>query len=113
MFLARRRFIASLTAVAVCGSLIAQPLAAQDTLDELRASGAVGESYDGFLVDRSGNNAAMVNKINAKRRDIYEKQAKSEGVSVEAVGQVYAQKIIKKAPKGTWLLNQQNQWIQK
>ena len=113
MFLARRRLIASLLAAVLCVSAFAAPLAAQDKLDALRASGAVGESYDGFVVDRDGKNAALVESINAKRRAIYEKQAKSQGVSVDAVGQVYAQQIMNKAAKGTWFLNQQNKWVQK
>jgi len=113
MFFSRRRFIASFTALALGAAVVARPLAAQDNLEALRASGAVGESFDGFVVDRSGGNAALVNSVNAKRRAIYEKQAKSEGVSTAAVGQVYAQQILKKAPKGTWFLNQQNQWVQK
>jgi len=113
MFLARRRFIASLAAAAFFSAAVIHPLAAKDDLDALRASGAVGESYDGYVVDRNGKNAAVVAGINAKRRAIYEKQAKSEGVAAAAVGQVYAQQIMKKAPKGTWFLNQQGQWAQK
>ena len=113
MLLNRRRFIASLSTLALCAVAATGPLAAQDKLNALRASGAVGESYDGFAVDRDGKNGALIDGINAKRRAIYEKQAKTEGVSVAAVGQVYAQQIMKKAPKGTWFLNQQNQWVQK
>jgi uncharacterized protein YdbL (DUF1318 family) len=113
MYLARRRFIASLAVAAFCSSAVSGSLMAQDRLDALRASGAVGESYDGFAVDRDGKNGALVDGINAKRRAIYDKQAKAEGVTLEAVGQVYAQQIMKKAPKGTWFLNQQKQWVQK
>jgi len=113
MLLTRRRFIASLSVFALGSAAAARPLAAQDKLDALRASGAVGESYDGYVVDRDGKNAALVTSINNKRRAIYEKKAKNQGVAVEAVGQVYAQQILKKAPKGTWFLNQQKQWVQK
>lgn len=110
--MSRRSVVAGL---ALCLSLAAAPAFA-DALNDLRASGAVGERFDGFLELRDASAAgakAKVAEVNKKRRKIYEKRAKSEGAEVEQVGQVYAQRIMAKAPKGTWFLDKNGKWSQK
>src|SRR5690606_19639886 len=101
----RRRFsLLSLVALAAVSlPLLAQPVAAQ-SLDELRAAGKIGERYDGYAVARDAAFADMVKDINAKRRAIYEAQAKKQGVAVDQVGLVYAGELIEKVPAGTWIL---------
>ena len=110
--LTRRTFLAA-TALAVV--LPAVPALGAGKLDELRTSGAVGERYDGFLVvrDGGGDAKAAVKKINGQRRKIYEKRAKEAGVSVEQIGQVYAQEIMEDAPNGTYFLTQDGKWSKK
>ena len=98
-----------LAAVAVALPLLASPGAAQ-TLDELRASGKIGERYDGFAVARDPGVADQVKEINAKRRAIYEEQAAKQGVPLDQVGAVYAGEIIQKVPVGTWILTADNEW---
>jgi uncharacterized protein len=88
------------------------PAAAQ-SLDDLRASGAVGERFDGFAVARDSSAADVVAGINAKRKKIYGERAASQGVSAEEVGKVYAQKIFQKAPAGTWIQAPDGSWTQK
>ena len=100
-------------AVAVGLPLFTIMPARADQLDDLRASGAVGEAYDGFARARNASAAEFVKNLNEQRRAIYVKRAKSEGVSVDQVGRVYAAQIIKKAPKGTWLLGENGKWTQK
>jgi len=112
MLLARRSILAALCVIALGFAALPGPLAAQ-SIDNLRASGAVGERYDGLVVARESGYDDMVTKVNAKRLTIYEKKATKEGVSVEAVGRVYAKQIMKKAPKGTWFLNETQVWVQK
>ena len=110
--ISRRTVLAGL---ALSLALAAGPALA-GALDDLRASGAVGERFDGFveLHDASAAGAkAKVAQVNKKRRGIYEKRAKADGATVEQVGQVYAQEIMKKAPKGTWFLEKNGKWIQK
>ena len=102
----------SLAVVSSLPLLSATPARA-DQLDDLRASGAVGEGFDGFARARDGSASAFVKNLNDQRRAIYVKRAKSEGVSVDQVGRVYAEQIIRKAPKGTWLLGENGQWTQK
>ena len=104
-----------LIAFVLAALFVTAPAQAQ-SLDALRASGAIGERWDGYAVVRDGGVAgakATVDKVNAKRRDIYAKRATKDGVSTEQVGMVYAQQIIQQVPGGTWLLQQNGQWIQK
>jgi hypothetical protein len=96
----------------LAGGLTATPAAAQ-SLDELRASGAVGERFDGLAVARDASAAAIVDQVNAKRKEIYAQRAASQGVPADQVGRVYAKEIMEKAPKGTWIQAPDNQWTQK
>lgn len=108
----RRTFLAA-TALAI--ALPAAAALGADKLDSLRTSGAVGERYDGFLMvkDGGGDAQATVDKINGQRRQIYEKRAKKSGVSLEQIGQVYAGEIMEDAPKGTYFLQKNGQWVRK
>ncbi len=112
----RRHFLTSALAVLATGaglSLLHMPPAHADQLDTLRASGAVGEAFDGYVRARDPSANAFVNQLNEQRRALYTKRAEAQGVSVDQVGRVYATQIIQKAPKGTWLLRENGQWVQK
>ena len=110
----RRRFslFSLLALAAVALPLLAAPAVAQ-TLDELRATGKIGERYDGFAAARDPAMADMVKDINAKRREIYEAQAKKQGVAVDQVGIVYAGELLEKLPSGTWFFTPDNEWRRK
>jgi len=90
---------------------------AAPSLDDLRASGAVGERYDGYAVVRAQGAdttiRSLVDSVNAKRRGIYEERAKKQGAPPQEVGKVYALEIAAKAPPGTWFLGQDGRWVQK
>lgn len=101
-----------LMAAALALPLLAGPASAQ-SLDDLRAAGKIGERFDGYAVARDGDFADMVKEINAKRREIYQKEAAKQGVGAEQVGKVYAAKIIKQAPAKTWFLTAEGDWLQK
>jgi uncharacterized protein YdbL (DUF1318 family) len=92
------------------------PSAGAQSLDDLRASGAIGERYDGYVVVRDAN-AAGANKVakevNAKRRALYEERAAAQGVKPADVGLVYAGQIMKQAPGGTWFQDANGNWRQK
>jgi len=89
------------------------PPAFAASLDDLRASGAVGERYDGLAVARDASVKKQVEAINAKRLQIYQDKAAAEGVPAGQVGRVYAKEIVSKAPKGTWFLKEDGSWVQK
>ncbi len=89
--------------------------AGAQSLDEHRAKGTVGEGHDGFLHLRkeSDNARALVNAVYNKRRDVYNKRAREQGVSADQVGRVYSRKILDNAPPGTWFRKESGEWIQK
>ena len=87
--------------------------AAAQSLDALRASGAVGERYDGYAVARDGSAAGVVAQVNAQRRQIYEQRAAQQKVPVEQVGRVYAGEIFQNAPAGTQFLDATGKWVRK
>jgi uncharacterized protein YdbL (DUF1318 family) len=101
-----------LAAVALVLGLSAAPALAQ-SLDQLRASGAVGERYDGYAQALQSSAAGVVQEVNAKRKQIYAQRATQEGVSADQIGRVYAQQIFAKAPRGTRFLQENGSWITK
>lgn len=107
-----RKAVLSLSIIA-CLPLFASVPAWADQLEDMRRSGAVGEAFDGFARARDGSAQGFVATLNEQRRAIYVKRAKAENVTVEQVGRVYAVEIFKKAPQGTWFLNENGKWTQK
>lgn len=86
---------------------------AEESLKSLRASGVIGERFDGFVVARDSSAEPAAKAINAKRTKIYEKRAAEQGVTPDAVGRVYAKQIVRDSAKGTWLLKEDGNWVQK
>ncbi|MCH8926534.1 MAG: YdbL family protein [Proteobacteria bacterium] len=112
----RRRFLSIMVALPVAAAAALFPVAAgAQSLNALRASGAVGEGYDGFArVRKAGGGArSVVDAVNAKRRAIYAERAKEQGTTADQVGRVYARQILGKAPAGTWFLKESGKWVRK
>ncbi len=112
----RRRFLSIMVALPVAAAAALFPVAAgAQSLNALRASGAVGEGYDGFArVRKAGGGArSVVDAVNAKRRAIYAERAKEQGTTADQVGRVYARQILTKAPAGTWFLKESGEWVRK
>jgi len=110
-----RRTLFRLTFLAVAVltlGLSGLPALAQ-SLDHLRASGAVGERFDGYAQALQSSAAGTVNQVNAKRSQIYADRAASEGVSPDQIGRVYAKQIFSKSPPGTKFLQENGAWITK
>lgn len=110
----RRRFslLSLMTLATLALPLLATPATAQ-SLDELRASGKLGERHDGFAVARDPAAAELVKEINAKRTAIYQQQADKQGVPLAEVGKVYANEIVEQVPAGTWILTADGEWRRK
>lgn len=89
------------------------PPALAQSLDDLRASGAVGERFDGYAQALQSGAAGVADQVNAKRRQIYAERAASEGVSPDQIGRVYAKQIFAKAPPGTKFLQENGAWMTK
>ena len=113
----RRRFLSIMVAlpVAAAAAVLFPVAAGAQSLNDLRASGAVGEGYDGFArVRKAGGGArSVVDAVNAKRRAIYAERAKEQGTTADQVGRVYARQILTKAPAGTWFLKESGKWVRK
>lgn len=109
----RIRRALGLIAVAFAGFLILSGPAQAQSLDALRASGAVGERFDGYLVARDASAQGFVDQVNAQRRQIYQQRAASQDVSADQVGMVYAKEIMADVPAGTWLQKPDGSWAQK
>ena len=88
-----------------------------DALSDARAAGTVGERFDGYLALRDPSAPAsarqLVEDINAKRRQLYNQVSTREGTTLDAVGRIYAREIVNTVPRGTWILQENGQWVQK
>lgn len=90
---------------------------ATDALDTYRAQGIIVERFDGFVELRDGSAPsaarALVTEVNAKRRAIYQKRSAEQNVSVDAVGKIFASKIVETAPAGTLFLQPGGGYVKK
>ena len=93
--------------------LAAAPTAQAQDLNQLRAQGLVGERYDGLALALDPGTKSVVDQVNQKRLKIYKSQAQQQNISVEAVGSVFAEKIMAKAPKGTKFQQSNGAWVTK
>ncbi|SDF77335.1 hypothetical protein SAMN05216241_102302 [Limimonas halophila] len=113
--LVRRHLLALVPAVLLAA--VAAPVAGTPSLDSLRAQGVIAERYDGYVeirVDDPPSGAKqVVDQVNAKRRQIYQERAKNQGVAPEAVGKVYAEQIVERAPDGTYFKKPDGSYVQK
>lgn len=109
-----RRMLLSI-ALALAAALGAGAAAGAD-LDELRSEGVIAERYDGYVELReegSESAKALVERVNTRRRKLYENRAEEQGVAVDKVGKVYAEQIVEKAPDGTYFLRPNGDYVQK
>ncbi len=110
----RRRLLALIMILGISG--VSAPALAL-TLDEARARGWVGEKPDGYVAlvrpDAPEEAKALVERVNAERRRIYEELARKQGVSVEVVAAITARKIIERLPSGTYVMDAEGRWVRK
>ena len=87
-------------------------------LDEAKGRGLVGERPDGYLgIVEPGNAGAdvreLVESVNARRRDEYQRIAEANGVSLDVVRQLAGKKAIERTPAGQWVLLPDGRWTRK
>jgi uncharacterized protein YdbL (DUF1318 family) len=111
----RRLVAAGGVALAMLVSLATAAWAA--SLDEAKAAGLVGERPDGFVAAVQPNPppdiAALVQQVNSGRRAAYADIAAKEGVPVEQVGALAAEKIRAQAAPGAYFMTPGGSWTQK
>lgn len=98
-------------------SLVASNLALALTLDEAKSQGLVGEKVDGYIAAVIANPNAEVRELvkvtNDGRRKVYAELAQRNGITVEAVGIVSAEKLHANAAPGTYIQSPTGQWQRK
>lgn len=86
-------------------------------LKSAKAAGQIGERRDGYcaVVNPSAKPEIheLVKTVNAKRRTQYQRIAKKNGVTAADVGKLTATKVIKNAPKGTYVQDKGGKWVRK
>lgn len=91
-------------ALLLCTALA--PVAAAD-LGQAKSAGLVGEQMDGYLgvvqANAPADVKALVDSINRERRNAYQAIANKNGVSVDQVARVTAQKVIGQAAAGHYV----------
>ena len=99
-----------LSAVLLCASP-----AFADALDDAKRAGQVGEQSDGYLGVVSGGAGvqALVADVNARRRARYESIAERNGIELEAVELLAAQKAQEKTPAGFMIRLPDGRWVRK
>jgi hypothetical protein len=87
------------------------------TLDEAKAQGLVGEKVDGFVgavvANPGADVQALITSTNEGRRKVYLDLAQRNGITVEAVGIVSAEKLREKAAPGEYVQSTTGQWQRK
>jgi len=95
-------------------ALIVAPTARADTLDDLKASGQVGEQVDGYVgivtPSPSDELKALVDDINGKRRKRYAEIARKRGIDISQVAALAGEKLVLRAPPGQYVRDGSGKW---
>lgn len=85
------------------------------TLDEAKAKGLVGEQLDGYLglVVQNSEAEKVIEDVNARRKSLYQKLAKKNGVSLDVVAKLAAEKAAEKTQSGHYIQNMAGEWVKK
>lgn len=100
----------------VATTLIALPVMALE-LQEAKSKGLVGEMADGYLGSpQSSPNAevtALINDINAKRKEKYKEISAQQGVPLAAVEKLAGEKAFSKTESGHYIKPAGGSWQKK
>lgn len=108
-----RKFAQQVLSILTLSVLIMMPAYALE-LKDAKVQGLVGETSSGYLaaVQASGEVKALVADINKKRKAHYQKIAKKNAISLEAVEVRAGQKAIDKTAAGQYV-NTGSGWVKK
>lgn len=84
-------------------------------IDDLKASGAIGENNRGFVEVRgdAADVASVVAAENHDRELVYAAIARQAGTSAEQVGRARARQIADNSAHGVWLQRENGEWYRK
>lgn len=108
----RKSFLITFLA-ALLGSFSLGQTAWAQSAEELRRSGNAGERWDGLMEARTPSAERAVDEINNQRLELYRDRAEQQDAPVQAVGKIYFETIMNKAPSGTWIKKPNGEWTQK
>jgi len=87
-------------------------------LSQAKQQGLVGEQTNGYLgavhTPPSGEVQRLINEINNQRRQAYQQIAVKNGISLEQVAKLAAEKAIEKTPPGQYVQDPKSgHWLKK
>jgi len=96
-----------LAAIVALFAVLAAPALSAADLAQAKAQGWIGEQMDGYLgIVKPGAPADvknLVDAINSQRHAEYERIARKNGVGIDEVARVTANKVIKQTPAGQYV----------
>lgn len=109
----KRTFLTAFLTFAAVAVLAGQAWAM--TLDQARSAGLVGEKRDGYVAVIGSDSGAqtLVNDVNARRRQEYEKISRQNGQPVSVVAKLAADHIIGGLPGGAFYQGTDGSWKKK
>jgi len=109
-----KKYLLILTLLLTAGT---SSLALSLTLDEAKSKGLVGEKVDGYVAAVTTSPDAEVRELvtvtNDGRRRVYMELAQRNGITVEAVGILSAEKLQANAGPGVYIQTPTGQWQRK
>lgn len=115
-----RRFLrlVALATVLAAGTVAGSgTVLAQQTLEEAKAAGLVGERPDGLLgavpAQVAPDVRALVESVNAQRLERYREVARGNDTPVGQVQALAGRQLIAKTPTGQWVMTASGQWTRK
>ena len=102
--------------IMILGFSMSFPSIAQSmTLQQAQAQGLVGERTDGYIgiVKDAPGIPRLVDDINLKRRQLYREIARKNGIPLDAVEALAAEKAIQRAGSGEYIQDASGNWIRK
>lgn len=106
-----------LVMMSMFAALLVSGLTFAITLDEAKAQGLVGEKVDGYVAAVIANPTAEIEELikttNDGRRKVYADLAQRNGITIDAVGIVSAEKLREKAARGEYVQSTSGQWEKK
>jgi len=108
--------VISRTLLLACVLLIA-PLSFALSLQEAKNDGLVGEQRDGYVglvvASAPAEVVALVRDINNQRRELYQRIAGQNGLSVEQVAALAFEKAVEATLSGQYLQDASGAWVKK
>jgi len=105
-----------LLSFALLGAAFVMPVHAQSmSLQQAQEQGLVGERTDGYvgIVKQAPGISRIVDDVNLKRRQLYREIARKNGIPLDAVEKLAAEKAVQRAGPGEYIQDARGNWVRK